>query len=116
MSKYAYYIVTSDGGEMHNGCPVVDNGGKLLGLFNSTSLSSLSVTDAQYAMSLTSSGTPLTDATLGQTNIRIALPVDLQQAQLALMLANSSGDKENTRQRQKILCVSSLKRTKDIMP
>ena len=94
MSKYAYYIVTSDGGEMHNGCPVVDNGGKLLGLFNSTSLSSLSVTDAQYAMSLTSSGTPLTDATLGQTNIRIALPVDLQQAQLALMLANSSGDKE----------------------
>ena len=31
MSKYAYYIVTSDGGEMHNGCPVVDNGGKILG-------------------------------------------------------------------------------------
>lgn len=95
MDKYAYYIVTSDGGEMHNGCPVADNSGKLLGLFNSTSLSSLSVTDARYIQALTSTGNLLTEATLKQTGIRMALPDELQQAQLALMIANSQSNMEN---------------------
>jgi len=92
MDKYSYYIVTSDASDMLNGCPVVDNNGKLLGLFNYTSLSSVSVTDAKYAQTLSATGVVLTDATLSQTDIRIALPSDLQQAQLALMLANSGND------------------------
>lgn len=94
MDKYSYYIVESDADGMLNGCPVVDSGGKLLGILNSASATSLSVTDANYALALSASGTILTDATLNRTDIRIALPADLQQAQLALMLANSSNDTE----------------------
>lgn len=96
MDKYSYYIVTSDAGDILNGCPVVDSSGKLLGLFNYASLSSVSVTDAKYAQDLSTTGIILTDATLNQTNIRIALPSELQQAQLALMLA-SSGNRKNYR-------------------
>lgn len=87
MDKYSYYILNSDADEMQNGCPVVDDGGKVLGILNS-STTSLSVTDIGLAKDFTSNGMAVTDGTLRQTDIRIALPTDEKQAQLALMLAS----------------------------
>lgn len=90
MDKYAYYILNSEASDMMNGCPVVENSGKVLGIYNVSS-TTRSSTDLQFAMDFAVSGMSQNDPTLQQTAIRIALPTDQEQARLALMLAAEHG-------------------------
>lgn len=92
MNNYAYYIVRTDANEMCKGCPAVDNSGKLLGLYT-PSATTQSITDAQLPMAFTTNGMSQNDPTLRLSNIRISLPNDEKQAQLALMLSAEQGER-----------------------
>ncbi len=90
MTKYMYYVLETDAGEIYNGCPVVDNNGRLLGIFNGNT-STKNATDARYACDFTINGLSQNEPTLKQTNIRIALPEDQEQAVVAMMIAGENG-------------------------
>lgn len=90
MGNYAYYLLATDATNMQDGCPVVDASGRLLGLFTAGTKTA-SATDARFAQEFQVNALSQNDPVLRQTNIRIALPTDLQQAQVALVFAQNYG-------------------------
>ena len=91
MDKYAYYIIDAEVDEIMNGCPVTDDSGRLLGIVN-ISGSAPSVTDIAYPFDFSVNAMSMTDITLRQTDIRIALPSEEKDALLALMLSSDMKD------------------------
>ena len=95
MGKYAYYVVEAPVAlslnlSMYEGCPVVDGNGQLLGLYHVSS-SNQSVTDSRYTEEFRTTGFAMNTPTLRQTNIRIALPTEANEARLALVFAGERG-------------------------
>ena len=90
MEHYAYYLLNTQASNMQDGCPVIDANGRLIGLFNGTA-KSVSATDVRFAQDFKLNGMSLNDPTLRQTQVRIGLPTDESQAQLALMFAGEYG-------------------------
>lgn len=92
MTKYNYYVL-SDNQKLKdnkqdypNGAPAVNERGELVGIYNNGG-SVLSVTDYRYCDELKPTGFSANDPTLKQTTIRKALPSDLKDAQVALVMA-----------------------------
>ena len=90
MERYSYYLLSTDAGDMQDGCPLVDASGRLLALFSGTTKAH-SATDARFAQELQINGLSQNDPVLRQTGIRTGLPNDLIQAQVALMFAGEYG-------------------------
>lgn len=93
MDRYGYYILGMNAPDNAIACPFVNDNGEVLGLLQvSNTTFDTHATDARYINSLTLSGLSYTDANIRQIGIPLALPTELQQAQLALMMAGQSGD------------------------
>lgn len=86
-----YYIFEETAREELAGSPFLNANGELLGLMEpARKRTDLYCASAQYAMSMTPTGFTAKEATMRQTNIRIALPTDKNQALLAMMMAKSN--------------------------
>ncbi len=93
MDKYSYYIFTLDLQDEDDACPFVNDEGQLLGLAQrSTTGKDIHATDANFTMSLQTSGLSLSDQTMRKIGIPPALPTDKDQALLLLMMSNSDID------------------------
>ncbi|MDY4667038.1 MAG: serine protease [Prevotella sp.] len=86
MNKYNYYVLASQADDKYNGCPLVADNGQVLGVYL-YSASTPSATDARYANDFTLSGLSINDPVLRQCKIRVALPSNLKDAQLALLMS-----------------------------
>lgn len=95
MDKYNYYVLGDESAlkdnkvDYPNGCPAVNERGELVGIYNNGG-TVLSVTDYRYANELKPTEFVYNDPVLKQTTIRKALPSDLKEAQLALMMSARS--------------------------
>lgn len=94
MDKYAYYILgpTAEG-IIGAGTPLFNDAGETVAIVQPSQTSSAThAVDARFITSLQVNAMALTDATLQKINIAPALPSDLQQAQLMLMMAEQTAD------------------------
>lgn len=92
MDKYTYYVLDAEQSEMLNGLPVIDDSGKLLGLYNLSS-TTCSATDPRLAQDFTINAFTQNSPAIRQCGIRVALPTDKGQARIALMLSGERGGK-----------------------
>lgn len=97
-TSYTYTVLESitaqtvkDNPDQYNGAAVVTDKGEFIGLYNYSSTVQ-SATDARYVDTFRSNALSSSDPTLRLTGVRIALPADEKDAQLALMLA---GERNN---------------------
>lgn len=85
-----YYIFEQTAPEELAGTPFINDEGKLIGLMQpAKKRTDIYCPSAQFGMSLTVSGLTANEPTMKQTNIRVGLPDNYNQAALALMMANS---------------------------
>lgn len=93
MGDKAYYIFTITPPDESDLCPFVDAAGSVVGLMQrSTTSSDIHAADARFYASLTASGFNVNDATMRKIGIPMELPKIKEQALLALMMAEQSGD------------------------
>lgn len=93
MDKYSYYIIMAQAPDNSEACPIINNEGQMIGLMKRSSASSdLHATDANFAVSLSTTGLALNDPVLRQIGIAPALPDGKEQAQLTLMMAEQGND------------------------
>lgn len=82
-----YYIYEQTADDELAGSPFFTSTGELMGLMQpAKKRTDLYCPSAQYAMSMTPTGLTANEATMRQTDIRIALPSDYNQALLAIMM------------------------------
>ena len=95
MEKYPYYILEAPKPNLPTGCPVVDNQGNVIGLFQKSKVNNnLHATSALFISNLKLSGLSANDPALKQTFLRIGLPDNQQEAQIALMLSSQTTDQQ----------------------
>ena len=93
MDKYSYYIFSMQTPDGSVGCPFVNSQGQVLGLMKpSTTSTDIHATDANYATDLHTTGFAINDPALLQIGIPPALPNELDQAQLVLIMAEQVND------------------------
>ncbi len=93
MEKYSYYIFDFSVDEDANSCPFVNEEGQVLGLAQrSTTSKDIHATDANFSMSLQTTGLALSNQTLRKIGIPPSLPSDKDQAMLMLMMSDPSVD------------------------
>jgi predicted Zn-dependent protease len=91
--KYSYYIFPSMDIENLEGSPVLNEQGELLGLLQKSKTSDdVFSTDANFIDSVKTNGLSIKDPMLKQTNIRLVLPDNIEQASLMLIMAGESSD------------------------
>lgn len=97
-TTYTYTVLESitaqavkDNPDQYNGAAVVTDKGEFIGLYNYSSTVQ-SATDARYVDAFRTNALSSSDPTLRLTGVRIALPAEEKDAQLALMLA---GERSN---------------------
>lgn len=82
-----YYIYEQTANDEMAGCPFLNPMGELIGLMEpAKKRTDIYCASSQYAMKMEPSGLTANEATMRQTNIRIALPKDKNQALLALVM------------------------------
>lgn len=93
MDKYSYYIIMAQAPDKSEACPFVNDNGQIIGLMKrSNSLLDIHAVDANFAMSLATTGLSLNDPVLRQIGIAPALPNDKDQALLTLIMAEQGND------------------------
>lgn len=93
MDKYSYYIIKQELPGNTQSCPLVNAAGQVIGfLQHSKYTTDDHSTDALYVAEMTSSGLSANDPVLRRTAIPTAIPDDMQQAKLALMIAGQGAD------------------------
>lgn len=92
MNQYNYCVLSSSATEKQVGAAVVNNKGQLIGIYNIAGTLQSS-TDAAYSKEFKLTGLSQNDLTLRQTNIRIGLPDNIDEALIALMLSNDKTEK-----------------------
>lgn len=93
MDKYSYYIFALNSEDNLDGCPFVNDEGQVVGLMQTSAVSSdIHATDANFILSLKTSGLSANSETYRKIGIPAALPDDKEQALLALMLTGQAGD------------------------
>lgn len=96
MNDMPYYIFEQETAKLNDsnvGAPFLNAQGELMGLLStSTTRTDLYCAAARYAMTLQPTALSGTDNVLRNTNIRIALPKDYNQALLALIVASNGND------------------------
>lgn len=91
-----YYTFEQTASDDLAGSPFLNASGELMGLMQpATKRTDLYCPSAQYAMSMTVNALTANQATIRQTNIRVALPDTYDQALLALMMAQSRNNPDN---------------------
>ena len=91
--SYHYYVFDIDTPEGFSSCPLVNDKGEVLALVQNNATSfGIHATDAHYPISLTLNGLSYTNAVIRQISIPLLMPTELQQAQLALLMASQSSD------------------------
>jgi hypothetical protein len=93
MNKYSYYIMSSTSSDNNDGCPFINDKGEVIALLqiNKTN-NNVCATDAQFINDIKATGLSANDPALRQTEIRVALPEEFKQAQLALMISSQRYD------------------------
>ena len=92
---YTYYTLALTMPEQSVGCPLLNGEGAVVGLMQQPASNRDTLAyavDAAFAASLNVNGLSINDATLRSTHIRIALPDDIDQANLTLYVASASLD------------------------
>ena len=93
MDKYSYYIFTLDASDNTAACPFVNSAGEVIGLLEHSATSNdIHVTDARYVYDLKTTAFSLNEDIFRKIGIPMALPVDKEQAVLALMISGQTGD------------------------
>lgn len=92
MDKYAYYILSMDDAPLSSGCPVINNDGKLAGLFQRSSSYQNTVIDANYVDSIQTKGLFVGNSMYHQTGIRLKMPEDKDEALIMLVMAREQCD------------------------
>lgn len=93
MDKYSYYIFSISAPDGTTACPFVNSQGQVIGLMQpSTTNTDIHATDANFAMSLKTTGLSLNNATMQKIGIPAALPKEKEQALLALMISEQNND------------------------
>lgn len=93
MDKYSYYIIMAQAPDKSEACPFVNDNGQIIGLMKrSNSSLDIHAVDANFAMSLATTGLSLNDPVLRQIGIAPALPNDKDQALLTLIMAEQGND------------------------
>lgn len=93
MEKYSYYILDGKAAENSADCPVVNQNGEILGLCQlSKDGEEVHATDVRFINTFTTRGLSINDPLLRQTGIRVALPADVNDARLMLMMAGEKSD------------------------
>ena len=93
MDKYSYYIIMAQAPDKSEASPFVNDNGQIIGLMKrSNSSLDIHAVDANFAMSLATTGLSLNDPVLRQIGIAPALPNDKDQALLTLIMAEQGND------------------------
>lgn len=93
MDKYSYYIFTLNVPDGTDACPFVNSAGQVIGLMQpSTTNTDIHATDANFAMSLNTTGLSASSATMQKIGIPAALPDNKEQALLALIISEQNND------------------------
>ena len=91
--KYQYYTLQLNAGESHISCPVLNQNGEVVGILQPSAgdkKGTAYAVSARFAADQKIYGLSINDPMFKQTNIAIALPDDVKEAQLALFLASST--------------------------
>ena len=93
MEQYGYYILNGKAAENNADCPVVNQNGEVIGLCQlAKTADEAHVVDARFANSFVTRGLSINDAVLRHTDIRVALPDEINEARLTLMMAGEKND------------------------
>lgn len=93
MDKYTYYIFPLNAESNTEACPFVNSKGEVIGLMQpSATTTDTHATDARFITSLVTNGLSGTSTMFRKIGIPAALPAAKDQAIVALMMANESGD------------------------
>ncbi|MGN1375891.1 MAG: hypothetical protein ACI4V5_04975 [Prevotella sp.] len=93
MGDNSYYIFSITPPADSDACPFIDASGCVIGLMQrSTTSSDIHAADARFYAGLQASGFNVNDATMRKIGIPMALPSVKEQALLALMMTEQSGD------------------------
>lgn len=90
---YGYYIFNEQAAENTADCPFVNSNGEIVGLLqHSKTNNDTHAVDVRFINSFQTRGLSINDAILRQTAIRTALPDDINDARLMLMMAGEKND------------------------
>ncbi|MCR5131209.1 MAG: tetratricopeptide repeat protein [Prevotella sp.] len=89
---YGYYIFKGKAAENMADCPFVNQNGEVIGLCELPKSEEVHATDVRFINSFTTNGLSINDNLLTQTSIRVAMPLDLNDARLTLMMAGEKHD------------------------
>ena len=90
---YAYYIFEGMAPDNQASCPFVNQNGEVIGLLqHAKSGEEIHATDVRFMDAFQTKGLSINDAVLRQTTIRVALPENLDEARLTLMMAGEKND------------------------
>ena len=93
MDGYGYYIFDGHTADNTADCPFVNQNGEIVALCQlSKTDSEVHATDVRFANSFETRGLTINEPLLRQTSIRTALPHDLNEARLTLMMAGEKAD------------------------
>lgn len=90
---YGYYIFNEQAAENMADCPFVNQNGEIVGMLQHSKTSNdTHATDARFINAFQTRGLSINDPVLRQTAIRAALPDDINDARLMLMIAGEKND------------------------
>ena len=90
--KYGYYILNEKAPENVANCPLVSKNGEVVGMLQLSKNDETHAVDARFVNAFTVKGLTLNDAVMQRTNIRTALPDNLDDARLTLLMAGEKND------------------------
>ena len=93
MKDFTYYIFSTKQPEVFEGCPFINQQGEVIGFLKHTkNKDEVTATDAALTNTFELNGLSMNNLTLRQTRIRIAMPKDIENARLTLMMAGQKND------------------------
>ena len=93
MDKYAYYVIKSILPDNTQSCPLVNDGGQVIGFVQHSQYTTDNhSTDVKYITDIQQTGLSFNDPVLRRTGIPTAIPNDKEQARVALMLSGQTSD------------------------
>lgn len=91
MEKYKFLVLSTNSDQNIEGCPLYDNKGNVIALLQKNGHEANAVS-AQFVADIKTTALAFNNSVLAQTSIAIALPVDLKEATLALLLSSQQND------------------------
>ncbi len=90
--KYNYYTLNMNSDEQYNSCPVLNEEGQVIGMLQSSAdqqQSTCYAVSAAFIADMHATGLSINDATLRQTNITKAIPLEYDEALLSLFMGGT---------------------------